>query len=179
MTRQARPAAPLRPRAVTSCLQRAGGLRHTVADLVLVDLRCRRNRQVVGGWHESVLLSRQPRQEQECRQLRTRLAGELGKHVPRGRPMPRERTSEALVGTRVVTSSSAVGFELPSLMPTPAERRPRRSLACLMSSTFPPCSGGWRPTLPNARSTVRCIPECPGSTSEGQGMCCRHRPPSG
>jgi hypothetical protein len=31
------------------CLQRAGSLRHTVADLGLVDLHCRPNRQVVRG----------------------------------------------------------------------------------------------------------------------------------
>ena len=34
---------------LTPCLQRAGRLRHTVADLVLVDLHCRPNRHVVRG----------------------------------------------------------------------------------------------------------------------------------
>lgn len=49
--------------------------------------------------------------------------------------------------------------------------------ACPVPSVFPPWLGGWRP--PNANSSVRCMPVCPGSTSGGRGRRCRHRPPSG
>jgi len=76
------------------------------------------------------------------------------------------------------------GVELPGEIarswtgPTPARTGSRRRLPLsrLVSSLPPPCPCEGRPAWPNARSSARCRPTCPGSTSEGRRKRCRHRP---
>lgn len=116
----------------------------------------------------------------------SRIAGRLGVHTaasslfPRDLWMPGPRPS--LAGERISRSRLmpvTVGLGCWGAIRALAWRRLPPEPACPVPSAFAPWPGGWRPTLPNARSSVGCMPACPGNTSGGQGRRCRHRPPSG
>jgi len=160
------------------------------------------------GWHESRLVSHQPRQDQQCRQPGARLVAELGRYVPHscaisagGAAVARviipalpaqipvtRRVDRRRSGTKPESGPQPAGYSHvscgclvsghcyipalagPLLCPLPGR---------LVPAAYPPCPHWGRPVVPAARSSVRCMPTYPGSTSAGRGTRCRHRPPCG
>jgi len=72
---------------------------------VALHMQCRGNR----GWHESTLLSRQPRRDHECRHLCTRLVDELCKYARKAVRCQGRRVERPSCPTITVTSPNAVG----------------------------------------------------------------------